>query len=518
LSAAPATAAPAAGRVRAVAIATVVAAVVLGAVAGGLIAHGAGAAVLALALVLVPVGLWKKPHLTPAGLVACALMVEQFGQVPPTGDTVSLTAPVPVDPPIAPEPLTAHIPLFHGMGGLHVAPADLLIVLACVIVLARSADRTRPRTVVWYALLGLLGAVAWGTALGILHHGDIRIAFMETRPYAYLAATYVLTSSLARDRRALRAVLWALVVCAALKALQGLVIFVQVRHMNPRPEAVLGHEESFFFALLAFLVLALWLWNVDGRLRATATALAPVVALADLANDRRAAWLVLGGGLMTLVAVGLRALPERRHILARGIAVVLVLSAVYVPAYWNKTGGLAQPARALRSMVSPDSRDALSDLYRIQENANLKVNIRESDGIGTGFGVPIRYTLPITDISGIDPLIAYIPHNGVLYVLMRMGLVGGVALWTLLAAGIVTALRVARGADRELAVVGAVVAAALVAYALMGAVDQGFFFYRVAFVVGTLLGLADGAVASPPRGLVFRGRRRTRSGETLLRL
>ena len=47
-----------------------------------------------------------------------------------------------------------------------------------------------------------------------------------------------------------------------------------------------------------------------------------------------------------------------------GLAVALVVSAVYFPAYWNKTGGLAQPARALRSMVAPDPRDALSDLYR----------------------------------------------------------------------------------------------------------------------------------------------------------
>ena len=38
--------------------------------------------------------------------------------------------------------------------------------------------------------------------------------------------------------------------------------------------------------------------------------------------------------------------------------------------------------------------------------------------------------------------------------------------------------------------------------ALMGGVDQGFFFYRIAFITGTLLGLAEAArrlVASPRR-------------------
>ena len=510
---------PGARRVRAVALAMTAAAVLLGGLAGHLVAVGASAAVLGLAFIAIPAALWKWPHLAPAFLVSCAVMVEQFAAVPPANESVSPTALAPVDPPIAPPPLTAHIPLFHGLGGLHVAPADLVLILVCFVALARTPDRSRTRTAIWYSLLGLMGAVAWGAALGILHHGDIRVAFMEMRPFVYVVATYLLASTLVKDRRALRAVLWTLVVCVALKAAQGLLIFVQVRHMNPRPESVLGHEESFLFALLAFLVLAMWLWRVEcGRLRATATALLPVVALADLANDRRAAWLVLGGGLLTIVAIGLKALPERRIVLWRGLAVALVVSAVYLPAYWNKTGGLAQPARALRSMIAPDPRDALSDLYRVQENANLKVNIRENDGIGNGFGVPIEYTLPITDISGIDPMIEYIPHNGVLYILMRMGLIGGVAFWTFVAAGIVTAARAARSIDREVAVVGAMVAAAMVAYTLMGAVDQAFFFYRIAFVVGTLLGVVDGVVPRSARVPLYRGHRRTRSGATLLRL
>ena len=130
---------------------------------------------------------------------------------------------------------------------------------------------------------------------------------MEMRPFVYVVATYLLTSTLVADRRALRAVLWALVVCVALKAAQGLLIFVQVRHMNPRPESVLGHEESFFFALLAFLVLAMWLWRVEGgRLRATATALLPrrrprrprQRPPRGMARPRRR--------LLTLVAIGLR--------------------------------------------------------------------------------------------------------------------------------------------------------------------------------------------------------------------
>ena len=33
----------------------------------------------------------------------------------------------------------------------------------------------------------------------------------------------------------------------------------------------------------------------------------------------------------------------------------------------------------------------------------------------------------------------------------------------------------------------------MIGYAMEGAVDQGFFFYRIAFVIGTLLGVVEGA-------------------------
>jgi O-antigen ligase len=291
------------------------------------------------------------------------------------------------------------------------------------------------------------------------------------------------------------------VLVIGLKAFQGLFIFVQIRHLNPRPEAVLGHEEAYTFALFIFLVAALRLFEVKGRLVRVATWIAPIVIAADLANNRRAAWLLLGGGLVTLAAVGYRSLPSRRRVLGRTALVALAICAVYLPAYWNKTGGLAQPARALHSMVAPDPRDASSDLYREQENDNLKYNIEQAGLVGRGFGVPIDYALPIVDISGIDPLITYVPHNGVLYILMRMGLLGGIAMWAVIGTGVIAGCRLARSADREIAAIGAVLAGLLVAYALEGATDQGFFFYRIAIVTGGLLGLAEA------------GRRLARSGD-----
>jgi hypothetical protein len=465
-----------------------------GAIAGQLIATGHGLAVVGLAAVVLPVAMWKRPHLSAVVLLTAALLIEQVGQTvepvdanAPGAGAVTLTANI---------PLTSHIPLFRGLGSLHLELADLLLLLVAGIYLARSAQwggRRLPSSQVATAVFALVGAVLLGTVIGISHHGSFRVSLMEARPYFYLAATFVFTAMLVRERAAVRAMLWALVLATGFKALQGIYVYFSVRHMHPRPESVLGHEEAFFFAVYLFLAAALWLFGVRGRLRRTATWLLPLVMGADLVNNRRAAWLLVGAGILALAAIGYRSLPQRKRAIGWAMLVLTMLSAVYVPLYWNKTGGMAQPARALRSLISPDPRDAASDLYRLQENANLKLNIHEGGLLGRGSGVPIDYALPIVDLKQVDPLISYIPHNGVLYVLMRFGLLGAVAMWALLGCGIIAGCRLARSADRELAVVGAVVVCALISYALEGATDQGFFFYRIAFVTGSLLGLAEAA-------------------------
>jgi hypothetical protein len=455
------------------------AAAIAGVVAGELVVTGHGWGLLALILVVLPALLWRRPELGPVVLVVAALTIEQFPYV--VGPRYGT--------------LTDKIPLFRGLGAsAHVNAADLaLLVLLGIWLLKRSSADARllSRSATSKSMLALGAAVFVGLLVGQAHHGDLRTALTEVRPYAYLAVAYVLASALLTTRKAIWFLLWALVLSTGFKAAQGLIIFFVVRNVRPRPEAILGHEEALFFAVFIFLTFALWLFHIRGSLRTTATALLPIVLAADLANSRRVAWLILVAGFVAVVVIGFATLPGRRPFLRRLVAIVALVGAIYLPIYWNHTGSLSQPARALRSAIAPSARDAASDLYRIQENENLKYNIRQAGVLGKGFGVPIDYALPIVDISSIDPLIKYIPHNGVLYILMRMGLLGGIAFWSLLAAGIITACRLVRSSDRELAVVGTLIVCALLAYAFQGYNDQGFFFYRIAFVIGTLLGLGE---------------------------
>ena len=139
-------------------------------------------------------------------------------------------------------------------------------------------------------------------------------------------------------------------------------------------------------------------------------------------------------GVLALLLITWVTQPTKRRTVGPVLVLLTVISAVYFPLFWNKTGAgtLSQPARAVRSTVSPDPRDEPSNLYREQENANLELNIRQAGPLGKGFGLPINYALPIVDVSNFDPMIKFIPHNGGLWIWMRLGLQGEIAFWVML--------------------------------------------------------------------------------------
>jgi len=448
-----------------------------GAAAGYLGTYGGVTHALMLCIVLLPLLLWRRPYLAPAVLLSAAILIEQGDPSPRI-------------------PITGHMPMFQGIGPGHLQGADLLLLLVFFIYCVKGAEwgpRWYPRTHVSLAIRAVLFCVVLALVVGQAHGGDLRMALMEARPYVYLSATYFLAAVYIRDRRAIRAVMWSFVGSVGFVAVQGIDVWITNRHMYPKPESYITHEASYFFVIYMILVLALWLFDQRGSMRTWATRLLPLVIFANTVNDRRAAWEMLGGALLCFGVITYKALPIRRHLLGKSIVALILISAVYFPVMWNSGSSLGEPARAIKSQIAPTTRDADSDVYRVQENANLQLNIKQDGLLGKGFGVKIDYALPITDISQTDPLIAYIPHNDVLDVLMRMGLLGGVALWSLIAAGIIMGFRLAMSRDHELAVIGMVVACSMVAYALMGAVDQGFFFFRIAFITGSLLGLAEAA-------------------------
>jgi hypothetical protein len=440
-------------------------------------------------LPLLPVTLWQKPQAGILAIFIGSLFIEQFAyEVGPRAGAA-----------------TASIPLFHSITpGAGVTVFEVLLALMLVIlVLKHIRDRKQllAHTAMSRRLGLLLLVVALYLLLGLVRHGDAKMALWEVRPFLYLALLYVLSAALLTTARALRVLMWSIIIGCSIKAIYGIAIWVSIRNLNPRPEAVLAHEESFFFALFALLVMGLWLFGVRGALRTTGTVLLPVVLFADMCNSRRTAWALLFAGALFMAVAAYVGVPERRRILRRIGLVVLLVSSAYFPAFWSKEGTIAQPARAMRSEIAPSPRDEMSNQYRFIEDMDLMLNIQQHKIVGSGFGIPIQYYVAITDLRSQNKAISYIPHNGVLYLWMRVGLLGSILFWLVIAEGMRLSCQLARSAHRESALLGALTGCALVAYVLMGNKDLGFFWFRIAAVMGILVGAVEArarVVAVPP--------------------
>jgi hypothetical protein len=473
------------------------AALLAGVLAGRLAAGAVPVLALLLPLLLLPVLLWHHPSAGILLLVGAAVSIEQFGyQVGPRNGAA-----------------TASIPFFHAVSaGSGLTPCEVFLALLVVIWLLKTVqrrERLHHPTILGRQIALLCGLTLVYLMVGLYRHGLFKIALWEIRPFFYLALTYLLAASLLTRTETIHAILWIMVIGSAVKAVYGLIIWYSIRNVQPRPEAVLAHEESFFFGLFAILTLGLWVFHVRGRLRVVATALLPVVLLADMANSRRAAWAILAFASIVMLVIAYVRRPDRRKVLRRLALVLLVGSAVYLPAFWNKDGALAQPARAIRSVVAPDARDEMSNQYRTVEDANLLLNIQAKHSLGKGFGLPIDYIIGMVDLHSSIRAIAYIPHNGVLYVWMRMGMLGELLLWLVIMHGVVAACRLTGHADNETALFAALVACALVSWVIMGEKDMGFTWFRIVFLMGAFLGAVEArarvsipqrdAAPTPPR-------------------
>ncbi len=115
----------------------------------------------------------------------------------------------------------------------------------------------------------------------------------------------------------------------------------------------------------------------------------------------------------------------------------------YVGAFWSSSSTIAFPAQAVKTVVAPDSlgaADQSSDQYRDIENYNLNYTIRADPIAGQGFGRPFLRPIPLADISVFE-LNAYLPHNSLLWIWIKMGFLGFVTVLYLFAVTLHARLR-----------------------------------------------------------------------------
>ena len=407
-----------------------------------------------------------------------------------------------------PDSLTDKVPFFlnlnnanssAGLSGIPISPAEILMLFVIIVWLLagisrRSLNLAEGPVLSTYLLFMLVVIAA--EIHGVFGHGDWLKSLWELRPQVYGLVAFLMAANLVKDRTQVRHLI--LIVFLAIGLKVGVAIyryFITLHGNDSTYEAIMAHEESYFYALFIMGTVAALIWG--RRIRRGIMALLILGSAASffamLVNHRRAAELALIAGVGAIMLLAIRFEDEHRG-LWLGLSVLTVFAVTtFTIGYWNHTTGLTgELIRPIRSMFVPDQRDYLSNLYRTAEDANILANFKTSPLIGTGLGIPMFVIFPMADISYIYPLWNYIPHNTLLWISMRMGAVGQAAFWGLVGVAILQACRqLATRKDPLLNALAAFAVAAIVAELIQGYSDLQLDSYRNLIVFGAVLGLLN---------------------------
>lgn len=381
--------------------------------------------------------------------------------------------------------------LYSGLGGSVISPIELLILLSLGAWLVRGilsrGLEFRGGRLRWPMLLFSI-ALVLGLLRGLGDGGAAYVALWEVRFLLYIVGCYFLATNTIRTRRDLRILTGVLMLGTVAYALEGVyrkVVLIDRGMLLQDPEDAWGHDSAVFISNLLLLILAQRVFGGPTWQRRLGPFLVPILLFTLLASQRRAANVTLLVSIMVFALVFL--VVNRRAFLL--LMVPLFLSAaIYFPLFWNSGGMLGQPARAVRSMISPDPRDLSSNYYREIEKINVRATIVANPVFGVGFGREFLMVIPLADLS-FWPFWRYEPHNNILWVWLKLGAFGFAAFWALFGTAIAWGANLTKtltGPEERafaLFAVGAIISSLVFCW-----VDTGLTFPRFTAILGTILG------------------------------
>lgn len=374
----------------------------------------------------------------------------------------------------------------------------LLLVLATSLIIRGVRSHATP-----------LPPIAWGIALmltfgllyGLYYSAPYNLAYHEARGLLFGILAFVVAWRMPELNREY-VIKWLLVASTALGAtlLARYLFLIRTGATDVAPESAFAHEDAVFLAF-GFVLGCLVFFRAESLPPRIFAVLHNVLVFSALVgSSRRAATLALVVGLGT---VALMTFPRRPGLVIAISAPTLLIGSVYVAAYWNQEyGAMAQPARAIRSQISPSERDENSDTYRMSEVYNVEQTIRFNRIFGIGFGHPFGQFQPLPDLTGGWPLQYYTPHQNILWLWLKMGALG---VTVFLAAWVIAFRRcliACRGAPAAaFPVIPIIIGAGLVMYLVYTKVDLALVPTRSAAAFAVLIAvsyrLVPGGAASP---------------------
>ena len=313
---------------------------------------------------------------------------------------------------------------------LNFSPLEACLVLTFLAWLGHAAVE-RQWTLHLGRLLGpvlvFLAFVLLGMAYGFGTGGDTRIGLWEARSIFYVPLVLLLVNNLLTRREHVNTLMWALVLSLFVEGLVGCYeYFIVLKGDLALVNSLTDHAAAVHMNILFVLTLALWLYGGSRHKRYIFPLLIPPVLLTYLAAERRAALVAL---LVGLALMAFMLYLHRRRAFWIVMPIVAVAGGIYLAVFWNSSGALGLPARAVKSVIAPsqvDPRDESSNQYRVLENINVLYTIQQSPLTGVGFGQKFKIIVPMPDISFFEWW-QYLSHNSVMWIWMKTGLFGFLA-------------------------------------------------------------------------------------------
>lgn len=293
----------------------------------------------------------------------------------------------------------------------------------------------------WPVML-FMAFVISGLVYGLARGGILNIALWEARPIFYLPVMFVLVSNLIMTRRQVNNLMWSIILAIAIQALIGVFYYLFTLKGNLEGvNSITEHSAAIRMNTFFVFILGAWIYKGSAIKRHLLPWIIPIVLLTYFVTQRRAAFLTL---TIALILIAIILYKEHRKVFWIIVPPLVTLFGLYVAVSWNSTSTIALPAQAVKSVVAAEQasyEDQLSNIYRVIENINTSFTIHTVPLTGVGFGNKFYIIAPMADISFFIWW-EYITHNSILWMWIKTGFGGFLAMLFLIGYSVIIGARV----------------------------------------------------------------------------
>jgi O-antigen ligase len=392
--------------------------------------------------------------------------------------------------------------LFTSLKSLSINPMELHLLCIIAGLLIRFVI-TREKWVPvleWKSVLLYFVSTIFFVGLGLMRGGVLLPALWEVRGIGYLLALMALVPQIIRTREQINHVIWAMVAGVLFRAIEVTYHYSEADFtLTGSVEGWGSHEDAGFFATMLVFTFAFWFLKVvDTKQKIVLSIVSVLFVLAIIGGGRRSTYPILAASLLLIVFLMPREFQKRMLKVMWKLGLVFAL---YLGIFWNSHSDniLLEPVQSIREGVGWDEEAEAggsysSNLYRKIENYDLLRMIRLRPIIGTGYGMLIDYTLPVPIAWDLG---FYIPHNQILAVPVKTGVVGFVIFvnfYLSIVGGIASAF-VRLKEDKYLHAVLVLISAAIVSHLVFSFFDIMLTYYRTNIFTGVLFGITSTIIA-----------------------